>query len=277
MRSSRQRRQLQRAVLRRPRSSPPETRAAFDSSSATAPGCDIAVRGRFRGTLALYCRRQERQMPREVAREALARPLHTAFRSGKDILFGQAVATHRRRTPGSVALCADRRRVGADSVPGRRCGVVVMVLIAGGVGAFAWARRRGPRPPTSTASALVSQSAAHRAPQPWPRRRSLSCSRLLPSSSRSQSSRQHPQRATSDAVAKAAVPFPDAPAVKSVSLGQLKPKHKYVAITLDDGYGFQPEMLELLQKYDARCTTFVLGSWAADEQVDSEEARCRRL
>jgi peptidoglycan/xylan/chitin deacetylase (PgdA/CDA1 family) len=32
---------------------------------------------------------------------------------------------------------------------------------------------------------------------------------------------------------------------------------------MDDGYGFQPEMLALLQKYDARCTTFVLGGWAA--------------
>lgn len=67
-----------------------------------------------------------------------------------------------------------------------------------------------------------------------------------------------------DVVAKAAVDFPNAPSIKPTSLGTLKPKHKYIAITLDDGYGFQPEMLALLQKYDARCTTFVLGGWAAD-------------
>jgi peptidoglycan/xylan/chitin deacetylase (PgdA/CDA1 family) len=67
-----------------------------------------------------------------------------------------------------------------------------------------------------------------------------------------------------DAVAKAAVQFPDAPSVKPTSISQLKPKHKYVAITIDDGGGFQPEMLALLQKYNARCTTFVLGGWAAN-------------
>ncbi len=72
-----------------------------------------------------------------------------------------------------------------------------------------------------------------------------------------------PPTDTGDAVAKAAVRFPDAPSVKPASIGQLKPRHKYVAFTIDDGYGFQPEMLALLQKYDARCTTFVLGSWVA--------------
>ncbi len=75
----------------------------------------------------------------------------------------------------------------------------------------------------------------------------------------------------SAAVAKAAVQFPDAPAVKPVSVGQLKPEHKYIAITLDDGYGFQPEMLKLLQKYDARCTTFVLGSWASTHKSTLKE------
>jgi peptidoglycan-N-acetylglucosamine deacetylase len=77
--------------------------------------------------------------------------------------------------------------------------------------------------------------------------------------------------AESAAVAKAAVQFPDAPAVKPASFGQLTPKHKYVAITLDDGYGFQPEMFELLQQYDARCTTFVLGSWASTHKSTLKE------
>ncbi len=67
--------------------------------------------------------------------------------------------------------------------------------------------------------------------------------------------------AANDAVAKAAVSFPGAPSVKPRSIARLKPKHKYVAITLDDGYGYDPKTLKLLQKYDARCTTFLLGEW----------------
>ena len=66
-------------------------------------------------------------------------------------------------------------------------------------------------------------------------------------------------------MARAAVAYPGAPALSAAtpSLNHLRPKHKYIAITLDDGYAFQPKMLELLQQYDAHCTTFLIGSWAA--------------
>jgi peptidoglycan/xylan/chitin deacetylase (PgdA/CDA1 family) len=75
-------------------------------------------------------------------------------------------------------------------------------------------------------------------------------------------------KASSTAVADAAVPFPGAPALKAStpSLNHAHPKHKYIALTLDDGYGFQPEMLDLLEQYDARCTTFLIGSWAASNK-----------
>jgi peptidoglycan-N-acetylglucosamine deacetylase len=79
-----------------------------------------------------------------------------------------------------------------------------------------------------------------------------------------------PQR--DDAVTEAAVSFPGAPAVKVGSINHLEPKHKYIAFTLDDGYGFQPQMLKLLQKYDARCTTFLIGSW-----MKSNKKTVRRL
>ena len=72
--------------------------------------------------------------------------------------------------------------------------------------------------------------------------------------------------AGSNAAEEAAVRFPGAPALKPVTITKLKPKHKYVAITLDDGYGFQPELLKLLRHYDARCTTFLVGSWAANNK-----------
>jgi peptidoglycan/xylan/chitin deacetylase (PgdA/CDA1 family) len=74
--------------------------------------------------------------------------------------------------------------------------------------------------------------------------------------------------AGSRAVRRAAVPFPGAPALpaSTKSINHLHPKHKYVAITLDDGYGFQPKMLDLLESYDAHCTTFLIGSWAANNK-----------
>ena len=69
----------------------------------------------------------------------------------------------------------------------------------------------------------------------------------------------------------AAVPYPDAPRVRPAVIGRLHPRHKYVAITLDDGYGMQPEMIALLRKYHARCTTFVVGSWAANNTKSVRE------
>jgi len=70
------------------------------------------------------------------------------------------------------------------------------------------------------------------------------------------------------AVSRAAQPFPGARAISATtpSISQLKPRHKYVALTLDDGYNFQPEFLKLLEKYDAHCTTFLIGSWAASHK-----------
>ena len=160
-------------------------------------------------------------------------------------------AALRRRTRARVALA-----------------IFLGVLVAGTVGAVMWARARTATPaadrrsagatiPTLTASpsAVVTSSppepvAEAAAPPPMP-------TTVVPVET---------PATGSNAVTLAAVRFPDAPAVRPSSVSQLKPRHKYVAITIDDGYGFQPEMLKLLQKYDARCTTFVLGSWAANNE-----------
>jgi len=144
-------------------------------------------------------------------------------------------------------------------------GVCIAVLVAGAVTAFAWGRTRATAdnsvakaasttsasPATPTAEVTEPVAAPEATPTVKP------TAEVLPEPPST-------PKGASKAMSEAAVQFPDAPAVKPVSFGQLKPKHKYVAITLDDGYGFQPEMFELLQQYDARCTTFVLGSWAAD-------------
>jgi peptidoglycan-N-acetylglucosamine deacetylase len=71
-------------------------------------------------------------------------------------------------------------------------------------------------------------------------------------------------------VADAAVQFPDAPSISqsTKTISELHPRHKYIAFTVDDGYNFQPEMLALFKQYDAHCTTFLIGSWAASHKRD---------
>jgi peptidoglycan-N-acetylglucosamine deacetylase len=59
----------------------------------------------------------------------------------------------------------------------------------------------------------------------------------------------------------AAVPYPNPPAVRARRITNLQPKHKYIALTIDDGYNFQPAFLDLLERYNVRCTTFLLGDW----------------
>jgi peptidoglycan/xylan/chitin deacetylase (PgdA/CDA1 family) len=144
--------------------------------------------------------------------------------------------------------------------------VFLAVLVVGGLGAFAFARAQssaGRVRPSSAASVQSSSSAERASAASVP----TTPAAATPAPVQEPTPPVVTPPGTSDksaaAVAKAAVDFPGAPSVKPVSLGQLKPKHKYIAITIDDGYGFQPEMLALLQKYDARCTTFVLGGWAA--------------
>ena len=72
------------------------------------------------------------------------------------------------------------------------------------------------------------------------------------------------------AAEKAAVRFPGAPALSSTtpSINHGTPHHKYIAITLDDGYNFQPALLGLFKQYDVHCTTFLIGSWAATHKAD---------
>jgi peptidoglycan/xylan/chitin deacetylase (PgdA/CDA1 family) len=76
--------------------------------------------------------------------------------------------------------------------------------------------------------------------------------------------------ASAKAVAKAAVSFPNPPPISptTLSVSRLQPRHKYVALTLDDGYGFQPRFLSFLKRHHVRCTTFLVGSWAASHKQD---------
>jgi len=151
--------------------------------------------------------------------------------------------------------------------------VCLGVLIVGGVSAFAWTRARPAATDTTSLAASSSPSTSDPVSAV-----SATLAPAEPAATGTASSPDPPAAVPASAtgaprdVSKAAVQFPDAPAVKPNSVSQLKPKHKYVAITLDDGFGFQPEMLALLQQYNAHCTTFVLGSWA-----DANTATLKKL
>lgn len=67
---------------------------------------------------------------------------------------------------------------------------------------------------------------------------------------------------SADAVAAYALPYPGAPSVAPVVFRSLSPKHRYVAITLDDGIPFDTRILKLFEDSGVRCTTFVLGEFA---------------
>jgi peptidoglycan/xylan/chitin deacetylase (PgdA/CDA1 family) len=66
------------------------------------------------------------------------------------------------------------------------------------------------------------------------------------------------------AIVKAAeVRYPDPPAVKLESISSVRTDRKLVAITLDDGAGFDTRLLDLFEQRGLRCTTFLLGDFAA--------------
>lgn len=68
-----------------------------------------------------------------------------------------------------------------------------------------------------------------------------------------------PVSKTPEAVRKAAVDYPGAPSIDPHSFAQLEPKHRYIAITVDDGIPFDQKMLDLFVENDVKCTTFLLG------------------
>lgn len=159
----------------------------------------------------------------------------------------------RRRARGGLALAV----------------LAVLVLATGGI-AYAWVRATthpAPSPIPSQAQPIVRTR-----PTAGP---SVSIRKAAPKpgSKGTASTSQATTTRSGDPVADAAVRFPGAPAVTPIAINHLQPKHKYIAITLDDGYGFQPEMLALLRKYDARCTTFLLGGWMANNTASVRQIK----
>lgn len=164
-----------------------------------------------------------------------------------------------------------KRRTSKAAVAGVLVAAVVLVAAGAWLGwrTLAHARTSSPTavPLTAQPTAAAAASASHSTSSP-----STASAGSIASSSTSQTQAPHTggESSSASAVAKAAVPFPGAPSLSPTkpSISQLHPRHKYIALTLDDGYNFQPAMLELLKQYNVHSTTFLIGSWAATHKAD---------
>lgn len=167
-----------------------------------------------------------------------------------------------------------KRRNSAAVTYGVLCALVVVVGAAAWLGWSAFARSQNVRAgyaasPSSSTSAAVPATLTPVTPGSATTTRTTTTATAAPAPAPDPNATKSAS-AGDDAMERAAVRFPDAPELRGStrSISALHPRHKYIALTLDDGYNFQPQMLELLKQYDARCTTFVIGSWAASHKSD---------
>jgi peptidoglycan/xylan/chitin deacetylase (PgdA/CDA1 family) len=156
-------------------------------------------------------------------------------------------------------------------------GLAVVGLVVGG--AFWWFAAGSHHKTDATSAGLVSTAAQPASATTQPVKTPVSAA-TSPAASQATSpvadaAASVAAAASAKAVQKAAVPFPGAPALgsRTPSVNHLNPQHKYVAITLDDGYNYQPAMLELFKQYDVHCTTFLIGSWAATHKNDLKDMK----
>lgn len=70
---------------------------------------------------------------------------------------------------------------------------------------------------------------------------------------------------TGNAVAAAALRYPGAPAITPHSISGIHPKHKYIAITLDDGTPFDTRILDMFEQRGWTATTFLLGTMVTSQ------------
>jgi peptidoglycan/xylan/chitin deacetylase (PgdA/CDA1 family) len=148
-------------------------------------------------------------------------------------------------------------------------GIIAVLIVAGLVGGAIWITSRRVVPATRAAASTTATASVKPASAP------NSGTTVAPHSSSdatpTASSETLAAAAASErATAKACLAYPNAAAISPTtpSVSQLRPRHKYIALTLDDGYDFQPELLDLLKRYDAHCTTFLIGSWASSHKQD---------
>jgi peptidoglycan-N-acetylglucosamine deacetylase len=156
-----------------------------------------------------------------------------------------------RRARTSAAKTRRRRQV----VVARVAAVSLAVLVFAGAGLAAlWVIRAGAPGPTA-ATARLGRPAG-----PLRGRSSLAATVAAQMEASAAARAAAP---SGNAAAAAAVRYPNPPATAPHSIGGLHPKHKYVAITLDDGTPFDTRILELFEQRGWTATTFLLGKMVA--------------
>jgi peptidoglycan-N-acetylglucosamine deacetylase len=169
-----------------------------------------------------------------------------------------------------------RRRKGPNGATIAVVALVVLVVVVAGV----WWMSSRTAHPSASAQGTAPQPSVTSASSSSPSKTTSKPASATTSASTAATVTAGPQdvaatEASARAVEKAAVPFPGAPSISPTtkSVNHLNPKHKYIAITLDDGYNYQPALLELFKQYDAHCTTFLIGSWAASHKADLKDMK----
>jgi peptidoglycan-N-acetylglucosamine deacetylase len=142
-------------------------------------------------------------------------------------------------------------------------------LLKGGLFA-ASAGRESNRPAAASGTSVTpTASSASTAPATSPGSTNASDSASSSTSTGSATSAEASSSAASPStsaayVKAAALPWPNPPSIPvQKSISQLRPRHKLIAITLDDGIPFDMRLLALLEQHHVRATTFLLGQFAA--------------
>lgn len=166
-----------------------------------------------------------------------------------------------RRTSAAERIAAKRRQARHESRAFRRRraaaiagGMLAAIVVLGVLGRLAWSGgllldRLG------SGGATVTTAAPQTAP-PAP----AATARAAPVKAAPSGEATRP--GAGDAVASAALPFPDPPALTPETITHARPRRKLVAITLDDGIPFNDKLLDLFEEHDVRATTFILGKFA---------------
>ncbi len=184
------------------------------------------------------------------------------------------MADHYDRYEGPAPEPVRRVRASADGTRRRRqvivarvAAVTLAVLVLGGVGvAAAWVLRGGAAGPSAAGARLGKPAGSAGG------RSALATSLAAKAAEASTAASAASPPPAGNAAAAAALRYPNAPAIPPHSVGGLHPKHKYIAITLDDGVPFDVRILQLFEERHWSATTFLLGT-----MVTSNPAIVQRL
>ena len=168
---------------------------------------------------------------------------------------------HERENARRPATRGRGRRRGARRIAA--AWAVLLVLVTGvAIGAFLLVRGITSKPPTPAKTPTAKSASSTADPYAAPDGTTPPVDTAAAEASTAGAAAAVP---TGNAAAAAAVRFPNPPAIAPHSVSGLHPKHKYVAITLDDGVPFDTRILDMFEARGWTATTFLLGSMVSSQ------------